>query len=254
MTAVLPAQSTPPATSFTVVGDGRAGGAFAFALQRAGWQLVHRLRRGEDPSATAADAALVLLTVPDGAIAEVASRITPGPGVVAHVAGSMPLSVLAPYPSVASIHPLMSLPNPTQGASRLLDRCTFAIDGDPIADRVVAALGGVAVRINDEQRTLYHATACVAANHLVALCGQVERLAALVGIPIEAYWRLMSTTLDNVTASGSRAALTGPAARGDWATIRRHLDGLPVSERDSYRTMAIQAAQLAGRRWPEELK
>ena len=53
-------------------------------------------------------------------------------------------------------------------------------------------------------------------------------LADLVGVPVSAYWKLMTTTLENVTEVGPSSALTGPASRGDWETIQDHLDALPA--------------------------
>lgn len=264
MTAV-PSARAPSAKSFrviaktfSVIGDGRAGGAFSRALTQVGWTLVAVHRRGNRSpravSLAASNVDLLLLTVPDRVVSETARMIQPGTAAVAHVAGSLPLSALAPHQRVASIHPLMSLPDADRGAARLLDRCTFATDGDPIADLVVADLGGIAVHVEDRQRPLYHATACVASNHLVALCGQVERLASSLGVPIEAYWKLMTTTLTNVGEDGAARALTGPAARGDWETIEGHLANLPERERHAYCALGEQAAILAGRDWPEGLR
>ena len=57
----------------------------------------------------------------------------------------------------------------------------------------------------------------------------------------------MRTALDNVAISGPSAALTGPVARGDVDTVRRHLQALPASERAAYIALARRAAVLAGR-------
>jgi predicted short-subunit dehydrogenase-like oxidoreductase (DUF2520 family) len=99
--------------------------------------------------------------------------------------------------------------------------------------------------VDDDDRVLYHAAAVVASNHLVALMGQVERLALAAGVPLEAYLDLADETLANVRALGPRGALTGPAARGDEATIRRHLRALPADERKAYRALAEAARRLA---------
>ncbi|MFV0258534.1 MAG: Rossmann-like and DUF2520 domain-containing protein [Acidimicrobiales bacterium] len=202
--------------------------------------------RDDDPAEAAHLADVVIITVPDDAISPVASSVRPGPAVVLHTSGAAPLDVLAPHPRRGSVHPLVSLPDPTTGAARLTGGAVFAVAGDPVAARLVEDLGGRAIRVDDEDRALYHATAAIAANHLVALCAQVERLADQVGVPVEVYWDLMSSTLDNVRRVGPAAALTGPAARGDWATVRRHLDALPDPERDLYRGLAAAAARLAG--------
>lgn len=234
-----------------MIGPGRAGRSFAAALTARGWRLHALLGRHDDVS-LAASASLVLVTVPDDEIATVARRIEPGDGVVVHTSGAKGLDVLAPHRRRGSVHPLISLPDADIGAQRLAENAVFAVDGDPLAAELVAALGGRAVRVPDEHRARYHATAAVAANHLVVLCAQVERLAADIGVPVDAYWGLMSGTLENVRSAGALSSLTGPAARGDGQTLRQHVDALPPHEHELYITLAREAARLADRPVPEE--
>ncbi|HVE93524.1 MAG TPA: DUF2520 domain-containing protein [Acidimicrobiales bacterium] len=227
---------------FRVIGPGRAGGAFRLALEKVGWVGAPELARLDDLSAAAADVDLVLVTVPDAVVAGVASSIAPSDhAVVAHVAGSLGLDALAPHPRRAVIHPLVTLPEPDVGARRLLDSAWFALadGGDPIANEVVDAFGGHAVSLADDPqaRAIHHAACCVAANHVVALLAQVERLAATVGVPREAYLALARGALENVAELGATAALTGPVARGDQGTIKRHraaLDAVAPRERALY--------------------
>jgi pantoate--beta-alanine ligase len=246
-------------TSFAVVGPGRAGWSFWRALIARGWAPgpppdPTSPRGRDDPVEDLAQYVdVVLLTVPDDAIAEVAASIEPGPAAVLHVSGATGLDALAPHRRRGSVHPLMSLPDPETGAQCLTGGAVFAVDGDPAAAMVVEALGGRAVRVPDDQRALYHATAAVAANHVVALCAQVERLAAEVGVPLEAYWDLMATSIANVRRSGALSSLTGPAARGDDSTLARHLDALPPHERPLYVALAAEAARLAGHPRPASL-
>jgi predicted short-subunit dehydrogenase-like oxidoreductase (DUF2520 family) len=96
-------------------------------------------------------------------------------------------------------------------------------------------------------RAGYHAAACVASNHLVALLGQVERLAREAGVPFEAFLPLVRASVDNVDELGPAGALTGPVARGDSSTVAAHLDALPDDERAAYRAGALAALRLAGR-------
>lgn len=231
--------------SVRIVGAGRAGGSFAGALAAAGWRVDGPLGRDDDTARAAQDVDLVLLCVPDAAIGEVASSIEPGSAVVAHCAGSLGLAVLAPHERRAAVHPLVSLPSPSIGTTRLSDGAWFGVAGDPIAGEVVAALAGRSFEIDDARRASYHAAACIAANHLVALMGQVQRVAATTGAPFEAYLDLAQGALDNVVAVGPARALTGPAARGDEATIARHLAAIEPSERPAYTAMADEARRLA---------
>jgi predicted short-subunit dehydrogenase-like oxidoreductase (DUF2520 family) len=233
------------------IGPGRAGRSLSAALRRKGWD-IEMVERDQPVTNAAGDVDVVLLTVPDDAIAEVARAIVPTPTtVVCHVSGSRTLDVLAPHPRRASLHPLAPLPDADTGVERLLSGMSFAVAGDPVAWRIVADLGGRAFEVDDHQRARYHATAAVASNHLVALTAQVERLAAAAGVPADAFWPLARAALDDVTRLGAAAALTGPAARGDHATVRAHLDAIPAAEVALYRTLAAQAARLAGRELPD---
>ncbi len=233
-----------------VIGAGRAGGALASALAEVGWEVVGLLGRGDHVGDALAGADLCVIATPDHAIAGVAAAVRPEPAdgppgaVLAHLAGSLGLGALAPHRRVAALHPLVALPSPELGARRLLAGPWFAVAGEPIVQRAVSDLGGRWFTVADADRATYHAAAAVASNHLVALLGQVERIAGSIGVPPEAYLDLARATLDNVAALGAAAALTGPVARGDWDTVARHLAALAEDERDAYRALAAAARRL----------
>jgi predicted short-subunit dehydrogenase-like oxidoreductase (DUF2520 family) len=234
--------------TFRVIGPGRAGRSLQRALEASGWRGLAPLGRGDDVSAAGAGADAVIIATPDGAIAEVASLVEPrNDVVVVHLAGSLGLDVLAPHPRRASVHPLVALPDGDLGAARLRAGAWFAVAGDPVARQIVSALGGRPIDVADDNRAAYHAAASIASNHLVALLGQVQRVAAAAGVPLEAYLDLVRATVDNVAALGPADALTGPVARGDWATVASHLDALPADERAGYRAMVELAERLLDR-------
>jgi predicted short-subunit dehydrogenase-like oxidoreductase (DUF2520 family) len=231
--------------SLRVIGPGRAGGSLAGALESVGWEVAAPVRRG-DPSAGAADGVdLLVIATPDGSITEVARSVEPRSGtVVAHLAGSLGLAALHPHPARAALHPLVAMPSSAVGTRRLLDGAWFAVAGDPLARRVVDDLGGRWFEVADEHRAAYHAAAVIASNHVVALLGQAERVAATAGVPLAAYLDLVRATVQNVAELGPAAALTGPAARGDWATIDRHLAALAPGEREAYEALVRAARRL----------
>ncbi len=234
--------------SVRILGPGRAGTSFALALEAAGWDVDRVWGRDDDPRDAAAGVDLVLVCTPDASVASTASRIEPAKrSVIAHVAGSLGLDALGGHERRASVHPLVPLVGGAAGARRLRSGRWFAVAGDPIARDVVASLGGRAFEVADADRVRYHAAAAVASNHLVALLGQVERMATAIAVPFDAYLDLVRATVDNVEELGARAALTGPAARGDDATIARHLDAIDPSERDAYEALVAEARRLAGR-------
>jgi predicted short-subunit dehydrogenase-like oxidoreductase (DUF2520 family) len=229
----------------TIVGTGRAGLSFARALGDVGHdvRLVHH-----DELERVAAPALILLTVPDDAIEVVAANLPiQTEVVVAHVAGSRGLSELRTHPRSALLHPLVALPNPEVGAARLTG-ALFSVGGDPLVGDVVTSLQGRSLYLSDEQRAVYHATASVAANHLVALMGHVQVLAESVGLELEDFLPLAQQALSDVAAMGVDRALTGPASRADMATIDAHLAAIPESERAAYVTMANVAFDVAERR------
>lgn len=214
------------------------------ALARRGWDVVAPLLRGDDLSAAAEGVDLLLITTQDDVIGEVAAAVRPvGTTVVAHASGSLGLAVLAGHPRRGAVHPLISIPTPEVGSERLVGGW-FAVAGDPLVREVVVSLEGRDFEVADEDRALYHAAACIVSNHVVGLLGQVERVGAMVGVPLDAYLDLLRVTIDNVVELGPARALTGPAARGDLETIRRHLAALPLSEHEAYEAMLNAARRL----------
>lgn len=226
-----------------IIGPGRAGQAMAHALEEAGWDLAPLLGRASSVARAASGVDLVIIATPDAAVPEVAAAIDPGPAVVAHLSGSLGLDVLDPHERRCSIHPLAALPNADIGARRLRG-AWFAVAGAHIGREVADALGGRWFEVDDAHRAAYHAAACIASNHLVALLGQAERIAASASVPFEALLDLVRATVDNVAELGPAEALTGPVARGDWATVRRHLAALAPDERPAYDLLAHHAQRL----------
>jgi len=229
----------------SIVGAGRAGTSFSTALAGCGHevQLVHH-----DELQLISSPDVILLTVPDDFIDVIALQIPQNENqIVAHVAGSRTLSVLGEHPRVASIHPLMALPSGDLGAARLYG-ATYCVAGDEGIREIATALNGRIITLSDEQRTLYHATAVVAANHLVALMGHVKELAEAAGLSLEDFLPLAEQSLRDVKEVGPQDALTGPASRGDMATIDAHLAALPEAERSTYVALANAAFELAEKR------
>jgi predicted short-subunit dehydrogenase-like oxidoreductase (DUF2520 family) len=235
-----------------IIGQGRAGGSIGAALAAVGYRIGY-FGRSDDISNATDEADVVIIATPDGVIASIAGRITPDPNVaVLHLSGALGLDVLAGHVRRGSLHPLVSLPDATVGASRL-HGAWMAVAGDDAAEQLARQLAGRTFHVNEAMRTTYHATATIAANHLTAVLGQVERLAAQAGVPFEAFVDLARGALEGAAALGPAAALTGAVSRGDWTTVANHLAALPPDERAFYRACAQQAARLAQRPWPNAL-
>jgi predicted short-subunit dehydrogenase-like oxidoreductase (DUF2520 family) len=202
-------------SSVRVIGTGRAGGAVAARLRERGVEV----KTGRE---VAADADLVILAVPDGAIREVAASLGIGPW-VAHLSGATTLDALDPHELRFSVHPLQTLT--TERGAEQLDGAWGAItaetdDAMARARWLAEQLGLRAFPLRDADRPLYHAAAVIAGNFLVTLYRSAARLCEEVGAPPEALVPLMQRTIEN------GFVLTGPIARGDWATVEAHLEAL----------------------------
>lgn len=193
--------------SIDVIGRGRVGSAVSARLAEHGLSL----------DASTPD--LVLLCVPDRAIAEVAHAVAPGPW-VAHVSGATPLTALAPHDRRFSVHPLQTF-TLRRGAEQL-DGAWAAVTGESDEARGTAiwlaeTLGLRPFTLLDANRAAYHAGAAIASNYLVTLRHAAGALLEAAGAPPEALDPLMTRTIEN------EFELTGPISRGDWETVERHV-------------------------------
>lgn len=238
-----------------VVGDGRLGRTLAAALRAAGREVEGPLGRGAAPGR----AGIVLLCVPDAAIAAAATALPPRAGrLVGHCSGATGLEALAPHEAF-SLHPLMTV----TAAGADLHGAGAAVDGaTPRAVRAAEALarevGLRPVRVAPQDRAAYHAAASVASNFLVTLEAAAERLAATAGLERELLLPLVRATVANWAEQGPERALTGPVARGDELTVARQraavaerapeLLGLFDALADTTRALAAEGRASAGER------
>jgi predicted short-subunit dehydrogenase-like oxidoreductase (DUF2520 family) len=198
-----------------VIGTGRAGGAISARLAERGV----RVSAGRE---AVADADLILLAVPDAAIAEVARTVPIGPW-LAHVSGATSLRALDPHERRVCVHPLQTLSR--ERGPEQLDGAWAAVtaETDEAAERgrwLAETLGLRPFPLADADKPLYHAGAAMASNFLVTLYRAASRLLAESDVPPEALVPLMERTIEN------GFALTGPIARGDWSTVEAHLRAL----------------------------
>jgi predicted short-subunit dehydrogenase-like oxidoreductase (DUF2520 family) len=227
-----------------IVGRGKAGHAFALALRDVGHDVLHV---AHDDLADVGAASVILLAVPDDVLGDISRALVIPPSVVvAHLAGSRSAEVLVDHPLRGVLHPLVPLTGDAHDAAARLRGATFSVAGDRLLVEIAHSLDGRVLEISDEQRVAYHAAACVAANHLVALMASVEAIAAAAQLSLADFLPLARMALDDVAARGPQAALTGPAARGDLDTLARHLAVLPLSERAAYEALSARARVLAG--------
>lgn len=174
------------------------------------------------------DAELVLLCVPDSAIAGVARGLELGPW-VAHTSGATPLTALDPHARRFGIHPLQTFTK--RRGPEQLDGAFAAVTAEATEARklgiaLAELLGLEPFVLDDDARPLYHAAAAIASNYVVTLHRVASELFRTVGAPPEALVPLMRRTIEN------DFELTGPIERGDWDTVERHRDAIRATRPD----------------------
>lgn len=255
-----------------VIGPGRLGSALAANLHGAGWKVeslvvrpgkrvpirVSRVAHTVGAkvvrlSAAEIAAGVVWITIPDDAIAKVATQLADRQSwegrVVFHCSGALTSEVLEPLRAkgakVASVHPVMTFAANTVPS---LGGVPFGVEGDAeavrLARRIVKELGGIPVEIRKEDKVLYHAFGAFASPMVIALMAAMEEVGTAAGFKrkkLRAFaGPLLRQTLENYLERGGDAAFTGPFVRGDIAVIARHLkalEGLPLV-REVYQALA----------------
>ena len=204
------------APRYAVIGAGRLGQALVRAMREAGADVVGPL--GRNAALPICD--IVLLCVPESAIAVVASEIAPGP-IVGHCSASFPIDALAPHERLVA-HPLM--PITKVGAN--FEGAVCATDGSTpraiaAAEQLAMLVGMRPKRVPPEKRALYHAAGSMAANFLTTLGDAAERLAEPCGITRADLAPLIRAATENWITLGGKNALVGPVSRGEHETVAR---------------------------------
>ncbi|WP_018654649.1 Rossmann-like and DUF2520 domain-containing protein [Actinomadura flavalba] len=267
----------PARLTVGVVGAGRVGTALGAALGRAGHRVVavsavSETSRGRaeerlpgaavaEPQVVVAHADLVLLTVPDDALPDLAAGLAASGTDVAgklvlHTSGRHGAAVLDPLTRAGAlplaVHPVMTFTGRPDDVDRLTG-ISFGVTAPeplrPVAEALVLEMGGEPVWIPEDRRALYHAALAGGANHLVTLVVESMDLLGRAGVaePGRMLGPLLGAALDNALRLGLEG-LTGPVARGDAGTVAGHLAELgrvSPESRNAYVALARLTADRA---------
>lgn len=274
----MPATERP---TLAVIGLGRLGQTLALAWAAQGEALVAVASRSSaaaeslaarlpgcqamtpEQAATAAD--LVLLCVPDDAIAPLCAALPWHAGqAVVHCSGATELSALDAAARagarVGGFHPLQIFSDPAL-ALQLLAGSAVAIEAEPALQaelqRLALGLGMKPLQLQPGTRAAYHGAASFAASFLLSMLNEAVQVWASIGLPqelaLEALLPLAKGTLQSAQARGLAGALAGPISRGDAGVVGAHLaafDGLGDAHGAFYRTLSrrqLHLARAAGR-------
>ncbi|HKE51641.1 MAG TPA: DUF2520 domain-containing protein [Actinomycetes bacterium] len=266
----------PARLSVGVIGTGRVGAVLGAALRRAGHTVVAASAISEasrtraeallpgvplvDPRTVAEQADLLLLTVPDDALAELVAGLAETGAIsmgqiVVHTSGRYGYSVLEPALQAGALplalHPVMTFTGTSVDLERLAG-CSFGVTAPealrPMAEALVVEMSGEPEWIDERHRPLYHAALAIGANHLVTLVAEAQDLLARAGVehPSRMLGPLLGAALDNALRSGD-AALTGPVARGDAGTVAVHISELSQVSREALAAYVAMSRLTADR-------
>lgn len=209
---------------------------------------------------------VVVVAVRDAAVHEVATMLV-GTGLVnkrhvlLHCAGASSAEQLLGgvadrVGGIGTLHPLSAIAD-GRAAMRALKGTVFGVEGDELgrraAERLVGAIGGVVLELEQAQMAAYHCAAALASNYLVAAVDAAAAVLVGAGVApaaaVQALVPLAEGAIQNVRAKGTTDGLTGPVRRGDAQTVQRHLEALRSKPElaEIYRALARRAVDIASR-------
>ncbi len=237
------------------IGAGTVGTALSVRLSSKGYRMIavssrsqtsarklaqavsgcHAFKNNQDVADTAE---LIFITTPDNAIASVASEIQWHTGQsVVHCSGALSTDILESAKKlgvqVGAFHPLQTFASVKQAIENI-PGSTFAVEAEEpllsILKDMATTLDGHWIELKANDKVVYHAAAVIACNYLVTLVKLATDLWRSFNIPqsqaTQALLPLIRGTIHNIDTVGIPQCLTGPIARGDIETIKKHLDAL----------------------------
>jgi predicted short-subunit dehydrogenase-like oxidoreductase (DUF2520 family) len=259
------------------IGAGTVGTALAIRLAEKGYditavnsrtpasaqrlaQRVEGCRVCDDKDQVAALAELIFVTTPDSAIASVVeSTVWRAENRVVHCSGVDSVDILEPARAmgaqVGGFHPLQSFAS-VDAAIQNIPGSTFALEAkEPLLTELTAiaeTMDGNWVRLGPGDKVLYHAAAVIACNYFYTLVKMAndlwEQFGADPSQSTPALLPLIQGSVNNLANVGLPQALTGPIARGDTGTIKKHLEALKTRAPDlvpAYKELGLMTIPIA---------
>lgn len=272
----------PHKPAISIIGPGRLGATLASVAAAAGYAIRALGVRRETPAGCELAGALSAKQLPpdaasrgvdavficcgDGDIGPLCRDIALKGGFsagqyVVHCSGALDSSILQAAEDcgamTGSFHPLQTFPDIQAGLERWRGTHCFIETKFPqvreFLHDLAAATGAVPNDIAPDKKALYHAACVMCCNHLAALIDVSLDIFSAAGLgrdeALNAASPIMRATLENIISKGPVGALTGPVARGDAATVEKHLKALADMPgiTEVYRALCGATVNLANR-------
>ncbi len=258
------------------IGVGKVGTAFGVRLAEQGFPVVAAMDIFPDEARRFADSIsgcavydsaqqlvdemdFVFITTPDDVIAQVAGEVRWHAGQsVIHCSGANSAAILEPARTagahVGCLHPCNTFASIAQSLENL-PGSTFTLEAEePVLSdlkKFVQSLDGRALMLKEEDKALYHASICVACNYMYTIVNIATEMWKHFDIDqadaLSACMPILKGTLNNMEHVGFPGCLTGPIARGDVGTIRKHLQALEEREPDRvalYKALGLETIPI----------
>jgi len=228
--------------SVTLVGAGNLATRLGVALKKAGIEILQVYSRTEESARALAekldaahttnidditlDADLTIFALKDDILESLLSRIDCRGKLIAHTAGSLPMSVLAGHSEKHGVfYPLQTFSKQRDVNFKEIPICIEGVNTAIVDElsELASKLSNKVERINSAQRQSLHLAAvfvCNFVNHFYYLGHQVVQK---YGVDFELLKPLIRETADKVMEIDPYDAQTGPAKRFDETIINKHL-------------------------------
>lgn len=239
----------PYGVNISLIGTGKVAMHLAPALQRAGHQVIQVIGRNESAakaiaqesgapwstgfSSLSPDADLVILAVSDSAISELAEKLPLGNYVVVHVSGATPISSLSRFQNHGVLYFLQSfVPHKTPDFSQMPVLINASNEASlQVIKRVAESLSEKVTEVSDHQREAVHVAAVFAnnfSNHMLTLAEDILRDHDMT---LDVLKPLIFESIERLRVANPSEIQTGPAVRGDYETMKKHLELLNSEEK-----------------------
>lgn len=263
-----------------IIGAGKVGISIGYVLKQKGLEIsavsdifeasVHTARKylGDDVLYTddnievvkASD--IIAVTTQDRIIkeaaVEIAGKMEKLEGkLFFHTSGAHSAQLLLPLETkgarIGALHPLQTFPDIDSAINVLPDTYIFiegTEDSIDILREIGAALGSGVIRLEGEQKVLYHLCAVIVCNLLCVLLYTGEDIMDKIGINLQPFFPIIKATLNNIENKGPLMSLTGPIVRGDVETVLSHFKAMEGMElyKEVYKSLSLVALDMVKER------